>query len=855
MTARLMLRLLWWQSRGGAGRLAFLAACIGVGVAALVGVGALVDAVELGLRQNSRALLGGDLALRSRRPLPDVDPLLPRAYRDAGRVDVTAMSTMAQTPGGESRLVQLRAFDVRRGRFPLAGPLGLRPAPPFGRLSAWLDERSAVATPELLQQLGVKVGQSLRIGGQDFLLRAQVTERPQQLQLSFRLGPELWVGKAGLERAGLLGFGSRVRYRTLLGFPKSTSRAALAAIKATLEQRVPGAGVFVDIETHYEAQPALRATLQRVRRYLGLVALLSLLLGCVGVAQIISSWVARSAPDTAVLRCLGLRPRDVLLLHFTHCALTALVGSVAGGALGMGVPLLVAAAHPELIPTGGTSLLAWGALLRGVGVGTLVACVFSLPPLTAVYRVSPAAVLRSEADPLPTPRGLRLGAIGLAGAGLFAAALSQAHAYPQALAFTAGVGLLTALLWGGAHWLQRMVGRLPRRRMPVLLWQGAAALARPGAGTTGTTVALGLGTLVVLGISLVQQVVDREVRAALPADAPSIFMADIQPDQWRALEALVGEHGARDVKSAPVVMARIASVAGRSVAALMAERAGPGVDAEEARRAHWVLSREQRITWRRALPASNRITRGALWDRPGTAELSLEARYARDLGVTVGDALELDVQGVPMPFVVSSIREVQWRSFEPNFFLIAEPGYLDDAPRFVIGAMRAPAAREAGLQNAVTAAFPNVTVIQVRRMIERVASIFERVAFGVRLLGGFAMLTGLVILVGAVAASQLRRAREAALLKTLGVSRARVAAMFAIEYALRGLLAGLLGASGGYLLCLGFARSVLQLDAWPSLPLCAIAVLGTVALSVCGGLLASLRALRVPPLHVLRQAS
>jgi putative ABC transport system permease protein len=849
MNAALLLRMMLRQSRGARGRLLFFAACIAVGVAALVGVGALVDAMEAGLHARSRELLGADLEVSSRRPLPDVSTHLPARHRVVGKVDVTSLPTMVQNAAGRSRLAEVKAIDVQRGRYPLAGALALQPDRPLAEL---LDAHSAVVTPELAQELALRPGSPLRIGGQTFEVRGVIAQQPERLQFSFVFGPELLLTREGLQRAALLGDGSRVRYRSLLAFDAGTKLETLAQIKRELLAALPGGGTFVQVETHDEAQPALRDTLERVRRYLGLVALLSLLLGCVGVAQIVSTWIAQSSQHTAVLRCLGFRPRDVLAFHLGHVLLIAILGSAAGSALGLLLPGLLARARPELVPTPDVSAIAGGALLQGIGLGAFVALLFCLPPLTAVYRVAPALVLRCEAAPLPVPRAVRVVALSLCAAGVYLAALSQARDALHALAFALGIAALAALLWLGAVALQRAVGLLPRARLPALLWHGASALVRPGAATTSSIVALGLGTLVVLAIALVEDIVGAEVSAALPASAPSMFLADVQPDQWPGIAELGRRHGARNVQNAPVVMARLSAIDGRPVAELVRERARSGGDRQ---RASWVLTREQRVTWQAQLPEHNTIVEGRLWHRPGVPELSIERDYALDLGVRLGSTLVFDVQGVLLPFTITSVREVQWRSFSPNFFLVVEPGYLDDAPQFHIGAMRVGAATEQRLQDELTRRYPNVTVIRVRGILERISSLLDQVSLGVRLLGGFAVLTGLVILIGTVAATALRRAREAALLKTLGVTRARVAAMFAWEYALRGAVAGALGALGAYALAFGFTSQVLELSRVPSVALCGAAVLGAALLSVLGGLLASLRALLVPPLFVLRQES
>jgi putative ABC transport system permease protein len=472
-------------------------------------------------------------------------------------------------------------------------------------------------------------------------------------------------------------------------------------------------------------------------------------------------------------------------------------------------------------------------------------------------------VLRAEVAPLPAPRMVRVLAAGVLIASVLLAAYVQTGELRVALFFSAGIAALAAVLWLAARGLMRAIASLPRQRLPVIAWHGAAALTRPSAGTTGSIVALGMGTLVVLGVALIEGVLAREVAHALPKDAPSVFLVDVQPEQWPEAERIVRAHRGTQIQSVPVIMARLKAVGARTVDALVAEReaaagVSPSGQRDRARgegRPRGMLTREQRITMLQTLPPSNEVVAGALWSRPDIDnEISLEQDFARDLGATLGSRLTFDVQGVPIEFLVTSLRRVEWRSFSVNFFLVAEPdGPLADAPRFVLGAARIPAELEQRAQNELAERMPNVTVMRMRAMIERASELLAQVATAVRLIGAFAALTGLVILAGAVASTQLRRSREAALLKALGVTRARVAGLFAVEYALTGGVAAFMAAFGAYGLTWSFASYVLELSSAPSWIACVVGFFVIVALSVGAGLLASARALRAPPLAAFRE--
>jgi putative ABC transport system permease protein len=788
------------------------------------------------------------LALESRRPLPDVLPYVPRDYRvpPPAMVEMRILTTMVRTESGKSRLAEVKAIDASRGSYPLAGKLLLEPARPLAEL---LNDDSVLVAPELLEELRLTLGDTLHVGGRPLRVTGVVEREPDPLSFTFSFGPRVLMTKRALERTGLLGFGNRVRFRTALAFPGATPEELLQ-IKQYMRGAVPGGGSFVNVETHDEAQPALRGPLQRAQRYFGLVALLSLLVASVGVAQIVSTWLSQAAPQTAILRCLGLRPREVALLYLGHLLLLALLGSCLGAAAGAALPALFVRAQPELFPIELTFGSPWQPALRGIALGVGVSLLFSLPALTSVWKVPPARVLRSEAAPLRAPPLVRALAAVLALGAVFAASLLQSGRLDLALAFAAGVAGLAALLWLGARGLSWAVGRLPRGRLPALIWQGAAALGRPGAGTTGSVVALGMGTLVVVGIALLQGILGREIDQALPPDAPSVFLLDIQPDQWPEVQRMARAAGAQRIVTAPVVTARLAAIDGHTVEELVQQRPG---DPNARTRAHWVLTREQRITIMRELPADNRIVAGALWSDPAPNELSVEVGFAQSLGAKVGTVLTFDIQGVRMDFKITSLRTLDFRTFAMNFFVVAEPGPLDQAPQILLGGVRLPVAAEQGLQDELAAKFPNVSVMRVQGLLKRAGGILNQVALAVRLLGSFAVITGLIILAGSIASTQLRRAREAALLKTLGITRPRIIAMFALEYALSGAVAGTLGALGGYLLTAFLASQLLDLSTPPSWQTCLVAVAGAIALSILAGLAASSRALVVRPLEVFRQ--
>jgi len=832
------------ESRGSRGRLLFFIACLAIGVAAVVGVSSTVAAIDDGLRAQARELLAADLVVSSRQPLPEslteqLDTLAP-GHERTGIHELSTMAAVASVDGrpGASQLVELKAVE---GRFPLFGELTLEPA---GTLQDLLTERTLVVAPELLSTLRLSVGDEILLGGKPFSIAAVVVAEPNRLSFSFSLGPRVFLSREGLDRAGLLALGSRVRYRTMVSLGSASGRDQLEAVSRGLRQAFPEQTERLSIETWDEAQPAVRRQLDGARRYLGLVALLSLLLGGIGVAQIVRAWLATRIEAVAVLRCIGFQSREILILYLGHVALLALVGSLIGAAIGACFPWLLPMAAPELVPAELISAWQPWVVVRGVVLGLGVALVFSLPPLSAVFRVSPARVLRAEAAPLPVRRGVVLSCALVLLAGVFGAAWSQGGSAALGAWFSAGLVLTSAALAGGARLTMVLVGRLPRQGLAVTLRQGLSALARPGAGTTGAVTALGLGVLVVMTISTVAHRLDEEFAGSLPENAPSAFLVDVQPDQWAGVEQLLLDSDARSVDSVPVVMARLHSVGGREVGELLSDPEPPP---------RWVLTREQRLTWSAEFAEDTVWVAGEPWSNPERDEVCLERGFAESLGAEVGTEIVFDVQGVKMPLLVTAIREVEWRSFAINFFIVVEPGVLEGAPHFRIAAARLDETAEGQARDALVASYPNVTFISLRAIIEKVIELLTTLAVGVRLLGSFTIVTGLAVLAGAIASTSLRRSQEAALLKTLGVTRRGVATLFAVEYALCGLVAGAIGGAGAAALSWGFLVHVAEVPFTPSWTTLGLAMAGSAGLSVLAGLGASRRALASPPAMTLRR--
>ena len=839
MRLAVALRLAWRQARGGRRPLAAVFASVALGVGALSAVGSLGAGLEATLGREARALLGGDVELRAARPLPpEADAALGRlAARGARVVRVQELVGMVRSETG-STLVELKASGPG---YPLYGRLPTVPPTPLAEL---LADGGVVVQRELLDRLGVAVGDRLALGETRVTIRGLVEAEPDRAASLVTLGPRVFVSPETLARTGLVAFGSRVRHRVLVALPDG---ASAGDTRAGLARAVVDPGVRVS--SYDEAQPGLRRFFTQLTTYLGLVGLASLLVGGIGVAAAVSAFVARQTPSIAALKALGAETTTLVVSYVVQTQAAALAASLLGVVLGVAVQPLLAAALAGLVPFTLETQVPMLTLVRAVVMGLAVTLVCTWGPLAAVRAVPPWLILRRDVAPAPRPaRDWRL--LAPVVAGVAALALWQAGSLKTGGLFL-GASLVALLaLHGLARGLVALARRLPRARG--LAWRhGVAALQRPGGHATRVVVALGVAVMLLITVALLQSVLGRQIDHEQRRGAPSFFFLDVQPDQREPFARLVERAAGAPPALTPVVRARLTAIGAERLTRDAIDRRTPR---EEDGR--WYFTREYVLTWAERPPEGNVLVRGRWWT-PAEAETgpraSVEEAAARALGLEVGSRMTFDVQGVPVEAEVTSIRRVDWQSLTTNFFVILSPGALDGAPATWVGTARVPAGAEPGLQNAVVAAFPNVTAVPVRDVLERVGVVLDEIAVAVRLVALFTLGAGLVVMAGALAATRSQRLYESVVLRTLGATRGVVARAFAVEYGLLGAAAGV----GGGVLATALAWAVVRwvLDApWSFDPLpLALGLASTIGLALAVGFLTTFRLLGQKPLPVLRR--
>jgi putative ABC transport system permease protein len=838
--------LAWRESRSARRRLLLATSSITLGVAALVAIDSFAANVSRSVREQSRTILGGDISVRSRRGLGDTVALVLDSLERAGHTIAreTSFPAMAVLPSsGSTRLSQVRAVT---DSFPLYGDIVTEPA---GRWQLLRSQAVAIVDPGLLIALDAAVGDTLRIGLARFTIAATVRDAPGVPEFAQVLGPRVFIPARYAPETQLLLLGSTSEHEA---FVRTTGDPE--PLVKELRARFRSEGVRV--RSAEDAERGLTEAIDQLRQFVGIVGMVALLLGGLGVASGVHAFVARKIDTAAVLRCLGASSSQVLAMYVSQAAIMGVIGAAIGAALGVAVQLALPALVSGLLPVDVTPQPEPRAILLGLGVGAWVALIFALRPLLSLRHVSPLQTLRRDVDSSVLrmrrdPAGLVVTAT-IVGS-VLGIAFARAAEPRSALAMAAGTAVAIGLLMASAWLLSWVARRFVRARWPYVLRQGLSNLYRPGNQTRAVMLALGFGAFLVTTLQVVQSSVLRRFDFAAAQTRANTVFFDVQEDQAAGLDSLVRSSGAEVLQSVPIVTMRIASIGERRASEILADTTRvPG-------QRRWALRWEYRSTYRDSLGGSERIVEGEWFSATppadGIAEVSLEEDIAGDLRVRVGDVITWDVQGVEIPARVTSLRQVTWARFEPNFFVVFRPGALDAAPKqFVIVGRTDSAAATARLQRAVVARYPNISSIDLSLVRETVDRIVGRVSAAIRFLAVLGLAMGIPVMLSAIAATRRERVREAVLLKTLGATRGVVARIMAAEYLALGLLGSLTGVLLATAAAWGLVRYVFELPFAAALLWPAAIVATMTALTVVIGMLGAREVFARTPMDALRES-
>ncbi|HVV94845.1 MAG TPA: FtsX-like permease family protein [Hyphomicrobiales bacterium] len=842
-TLALSVRLALRELRGGLRGFVVFIACLALGVAAIGGIGSVASGLGQGLARQSRAILGGDLDFAM------VGRAATAAERDylagLGRVAaVASLRAMARDAKGDAALVEAKAVD---NAYPLAGALGTDPA---GHLPALLGERDgvfgAVADPGLLARLGIEAGDRITVGAADFVIRAPLTHEPDALSAGFGFGPRLLISQAGLAATGLIQPGSLVRWSFRVALPDGTSSAATRAAADAARARFPDAGWR--IRTRDQASQQIEGDVRRFTQFLAIVALTALVVGGVGVANAVAGFVERRREAIAVLKCLGATGGRVFSIYLLQVVALALVGIAIGLAIGAALPFALAGAFAAMVPIPFVAAIEPGALLLAAGYGLLVALAFALWPLGRAHDMPVAALFRDAvADGPRRPRWRYRLMTGGAIAAVAALAVLTAADRVVAILFLAAAAATFLLLRGVALALMALARRVPRPRH-ALLRLALANIHRPGALTPSVVLSLGLGLTLLVALALIDRSIGWQLTAELPARAPSFFFVDIPQAEMPAFRAFVAKQApGATLDEVPMLRGRITALKGV-----------PAAQYKASGNARRLLRGDRGITFAAAVPQGSRVVAGTWWDAhyDGPPLVSFEDRLARDLGLKVGDKVVVNVLGRPVAATIANLRAVDWQTLGINFFMVFSPSSFRGAPYQDLATLTlakgAGDREEFAILSAVAKAFPGIVTVRVKEALEEIGTLVARLAVGMRAASAVALLASALVLAGALAAGHRQRLYDAVILKTLGATRPRVLAAFALEYLMLGAATALFAIAAGALAAWAMLALVMDVPFHFDSGAVAVAALGALAFTLGLGLAGTWRLVGAKPAPVLR---
>ncbi|MCC9620982.1 ABC transporter permease [Thalassospira sp. MA62] len=826
------------ELRGGLSGFRIFLACLALGVGAIAAVGNVSDSVLSALERDGRKLLGGDVELRLTH-MEATDEQRDWLIANTERVgELATMRTTAYGPD-QRRLVELKAVD---DAYPLFGEMELADGVAF---DGALDQRDgvwgAVTEPGLLERLQISVGDTVQLGDIDIQIRGVITTEPDKAVGFFNFGPRLMVSKQALMDTGLVQPGSLIRYYYALDLNDNETPSAF---RERLENQFEDAGWRIRDTSN--ANPGLRRFIERLTLFLTLVGLSALLVGGIGVANAVRSHIESKTSVIATLKSIGASHGLVLRIYFLQILVLALIGIAIGLVIGAVTPAIIAPLLAGRLPIDVTLGPALPSLLIATSFGVLTTLVFALPSLLRAREIPAARLFRSSAGLFngSPVRKRDLPYIGLPLVALLILTVTTATDKVIALGFIGGSAAAVVIFAFAGKAIVSLSKRFTHGR-DAFSRLALANLHRPGASTVPVALSLGLGLTLLVTISGIEGNLDNEINENLPESAPAFFFLDIQPDQIDQFrDQLLAQDNVSDIEQTPMLRGRVTAIDG-----VNSNDVGPGDD-------RWFLRGDRGLTFAKAPPPETNLVRGEWWPEdyndPAKPLVSISADIGRAFSLEPGDTLTVNVLGRDITAEIANWREIEWQSLRMNFAMVFSPGLIDKAPYSLIATAHMPREMEEPVDRMIGMDFPNVSAIRVREALEAANAILAGIGTALNATSMIAIVAGVLVLAGAVAAGRRKRIYDAVVLKTLGATRGNILYAYALEYGILGLSTGVIAAVVGSVA----AWSVLVLVMGANWVLLPMTIIGPIAIglfaTLAAGFIGTWQALRIPAAPLLR---
>lgn len=830
----------WRDSRKNKARLFLFISSMILGIAALVAIYGIGDNLTKDIDRQAATLIGADLDVRTNKS-PDAAA---RKFTDSLRKQADAYSEEQSFPsmilfmkGGGTRLVQIRALS---GNFPFYGDIE---STPKSAAKTFRDKQDVLVDKTLMLQYQAKVGDSVQIGKVNFRIAGILNQAPGQTGFSSTIAPSVFMPLRYLKATNLAQKGSRINYNFYYKLKSQTDVDAMVTRLTPAFERHD-----LDQDTIKSKKESTGKSFSDVTKFLSLVGFIALLLGCIGVASAVHIYVKEKMQSIAILRCMGLSSKQAFLIFLIQITIIGFIGAVAGAALGSIIQQVLPIVFKDFLPLELQVIISWKAIGQGILLGVIISILFSLLPLISIRKVSPLNTIRVSDHTESTSKDPWRWFVYLLIFGFITCfARLQLDGWRQTLVFSISLVIGFIVLYGVAAASVWLIRKFFPSSWSYIWRQGLSNLYRPNNQTTILVLSIGLGTTFICTLFFVQSILMDRITLSTSENQPNMVIFDIQSKQREAITELTKSEGLPLIQEVPIVTMRLQEINGVN--------AMENKNDSTRKYSNRAYNRELRVTFRDSLTSSERLIEGK-WQGQAqdTAHISLEQGYAKSAHLSIGDRLLFNVQGVMVPAIVGSIREVDWNRVQTNFRLVFPKGVIDDAPQFHVLVTRVPnAAASAAFQQKVVSTYPNVSIIDLALILNVLDEILNKIGFVIRFMAGFSIITGLIVLISSVLISKYQRMQESVLLRTIGASSLQVFMITALEYFFLGAIAAFTGIVLALIGNWGLAKFSFEVPFSPDW-LTVVSIFFSISLlTTLIGVLNSRSALNRPPLEILRK--
>jgi putative ABC transport system permease protein len=833
-----LVKMAWRDGKTSWKKLTLFMASIVLGIAALVSIQSFSDNLKHNIASQSKSLMGSDFKIDTDKAPSDSLVAIMDSLGGFNAREIGFASMVAFTNNEGSKLAQIRGIE---GSFPFYGTIETEPET---AASSYQNQGTALVDATLMLQFGLKLGDTIKIGNATLPIGGALKSVPGSNSFSSSIAPPILIPYSYIEASGLVQTGSRLNFDFYFVAQPGTD---LELLNEALNDKLRA--IDADLDIHTSTSERLGRRYENFGKFLNLVAFIALLLGCMGIASAVYIYIKEKLRPIAILKCLGATKKQTFLIYLLQIGFVGLLSGIIGTLVGVMLLQVFAFILQELLPVEVQISLVPRAILSSILLGILMSILFALYPLIGTIYTSPLQTLRIDGN--NNSKSIKAGLFVLLAifSFIFLFAYWLLKDLGFALAFLIGIIITFLILGGIAHGFMKAVKKFFPHSWGFVARTSMLNLYRPKNQTLVLVITIGIGTFLISTLFFSKNLLLAQASIERKSNSANMILLDIQNEQTEEVAAVIKDNTHPLIDNIPIVTMRIHSIGDRTVNQIRE-------DSTSTIRG-WVLSHEFRVTYRDSLIASETLQAGTFTPQvTGTnlIPISISDNLAEDTKVTVGDKITFNVQGVLINTIVGSIRAVDWSSLQPNFTVLFPRGVLESAPQFRVITTYVPNEQASAiLQQELVTKFPNVSILDLRQILNVVEKLLNKISWIINFMAFFSILTGIIVLIGAVRTSKHQRIKESVLLRTLGAKSNQIIKMIALEYTYLGIIGSLTGILlslfGSQLLALWIFQSPFIPSMIPFVVLFPLITLLVVAIGVAN----SRSVINNTPLEVLRK--